>query len=37
VHVVKNGVHNLQPNLVNDDIFRGIGLARPQQFWIEQK
>jgi peptide/nickel transport system substrate-binding protein len=37
VQVVKNGVHNLQPNLVNDDIFRGIGLARPQQFWIEQK
>jgi len=36
VQVVKKGVHNLQPNLVNDDIFRGIGLARPQQFWIEQ-
>ncbi len=36
VQVVRKGVHNLQPNLVNDDIFRGIGLARPQQFWIEQ-
>jgi peptide/nickel transport system substrate-binding protein len=36
VHVVSNKMHNLQPNLVNDDIFRGIGLARPQQFWLEQ-
>ena len=34
--IVKNNFHNLQPDLVSDNITRGIGLARTQQMWIEQ-
>lgn len=36
VNIVGNGMHNVQPDLVQDDIFRGIGLARTQQFWMDQ-
>ena len=27
---------NVQPDLVQDDIFRGVGIARTQQFWLDQ-
>jgi peptide/nickel transport system substrate-binding protein len=37
VNIVSNKMHNVQPNLVQDDIFRGVGLARTQQFWLEQE
>ncbi|GLQ11359.1 peptide ABC transporter substrate-binding protein [Devosia yakushimensis] len=36
VNIVSNAMHNVQPDLVQDDIFRGVGLARTQQFWLEQ-
>ena len=36
VNIVSDKMHNVQANLVQDDIFRGVGLARTQQFWIEQ-
>ena len=36
VNIVSNKMHNVQADLVQDDIFRGVGLARTQQFWIEQ-
>jgi peptide/nickel transport system substrate-binding protein len=36
VNVVSNQMHNVQPDLVQDDIFRGVGLARTQQFWLDQ-
>ncbi len=32
--IVKNDFHNLQPGLVEDNITRGIGIARTQQMWI---
>ncbi len=34
--IVKNNFHNLQSGLVEDNITRGIGLARTQQMWIEE-
>ena len=34
--IVKNNFHNLQPDLVSDNITRGIGLARTQQMWMEE-
>lgn len=34
--IVKNDFHNLQEGLVEDNITRGIGLARTQQMWMEQ-
>ena len=37
VNVVSNAMQNVQPDLVQDDIFRGVGLARTQQFWLDQK
>ena len=36
VNVVSNKMQNVQPDLVQDDIFRGVGLARTQQFWLDQ-
>jgi peptide/nickel transport system substrate-binding protein len=36
VNVVSNQMKNVQPDLVQDDIFRGVGLARTQQFWLDQ-
>lgn len=36
VNVVSNKMHNVVPDLVQDDIFRGVGLARTQQFWLSQ-
>ena len=36
VNVVSNQMQNVQPDLVQDDIFRGVGLARTQQFWLDQ-
>lgn len=36
VNVVSNRMHNVQPDLVQDDIFRGVGMARTQQFWLDQ-
>lgn len=36
VNIVSNKMHNLQPDLVQDDIFRGGGIARTQQFWLDQ-
>lgn len=36
VNIVSNKMHNVQANLVQDDIFRGGGIARTQQFWLEQ-
>ncbi|WP_316862796.1 ABC transporter substrate-binding protein [uncultured Cohaesibacter sp.] len=32
--IVKNNFHNLQEGLVEDNITRGIGIARTQQMWI---
>ena len=37
VNVVSNQMHNVQADLVQDDIFRGVGLARTQQFWLDQE
>ena len=36
VNVVSEHMQNVQPDLVQDDIFRGVGLARTQQFWLDQ-
>ena len=36
VNVVSNQMQNVQPDLVQDDIFRGVGMARTQQFWLDQ-
>lgn len=36
VNIVSNAMHNVQADLVQDDIFRGVGLARTQQFWLDQ-
>lgn len=36
VNVVSNKMQNVQPDLVQDDIFRGVGIARTQQFWLDQ-
>lgn len=36
VTVVSTQMQNVQPGLVQDDIFRGVGLARTQQFWLDQ-
>lgn len=36
VNVVSTKMQNVQPDLVQDDIFRGVGLARTQQFWLDQ-
>lgn len=36
VNVVSNQMQNVQPDLIQDDIFRGVGMARTQQFWIDQ-
>lgn len=36
VNVVSSQMRNVQPDLVQDDIFRGVGLARTQQFWLDQ-
>lgn len=36
VNIVSNKMHNVQPDLVQDDIFRGVGIARTQQFWLDQ-
>ena len=37
VNVVSTKMQNVQPDLVQDDIFRGVGLARTQQFWLDQE
>lgn len=37
VNIVSDKMHNVQPDLVQDDIFRGIGIARTQQFWLSQE
>ena len=37
VNIVSNKMHNVQPDLVQDDIFRGVGIARTQQFWLSQQ
>ena len=29
-------MHNVQADLVMDDIFREVGLSRTQQYWLEQ-
>jgi peptide/nickel transport system substrate-binding protein len=34
--IVKSSFKNLQPGLVEDNITRGIGIARTQQMWIDQ-
>ncbi len=34
--IVKNDFHNMPAGLVEDNITRGVGLARPQQMWIKQ-
>ncbi|MDN3722064.1 hypothetical protein QW131_29995 [Roseibium salinum] len=34
--IVKNNFRNLPEGLVEDNITRGVGLARPQQMWIKQ-
>jgi peptide/nickel transport system substrate-binding protein len=36
VNIVSNKMHNVQADLVQDDIFRGVGIARTQQFWLDQ-
>lgn len=36
VNVVSTHMHNVQPDLIQDDIFRGVGMARTQQFWLDQ-
>ncbi|WP_291364381.1 ABC transporter substrate-binding protein [Devosia sp.] len=36
VNVVSNKMHNVQPGLVMDDIFREVGLSRTQQYWLDQ-
>ncbi|MBU1306204.1 MAG: hypothetical protein KKF33_11895 [Alphaproteobacteria bacterium] len=36
VNIVSTKMHNVQPDLVQDDIFRGVGIARTQQFWLDQ-
>jgi peptide/nickel transport system substrate-binding protein len=36
VNVVSSQMQNVQPDLVQDDIFRGVGIARTQQFWLDQ-
>jgi peptide/nickel transport system substrate-binding protein len=36
VNVVSSHMQNVQPDLVQDDIFRGVGIARTQQFWLDQ-
>lgn len=37
VNVVSNRMHNVQPDLIMDDIFREVGLSRTQQYWLEQE
>ena len=37
VNIVSNDMNNVQADLVQDDIFRGVGIARTQQFWLDQK
>ncbi|MBD8065161.1 ABC transporter substrate-binding protein [Devosia sp. PTR5] len=37
VTIVANDMHNVQEDLVQDDIFRGVGIARTQQFWLGQE
>ena len=37
VNVVSNRMHNVQPNLIMDDIFREVGLSRTQQYWLDQE
>jgi peptide/nickel transport system substrate-binding protein len=34
--IVKNNFHNVREGFVEDNITRGIGVARTQQMWIEQ-
>jgi peptide/nickel transport system substrate-binding protein len=36
VNIVSDKMHNVQSDLVQDDIFRGVGIARTQQFWLDQ-
>lgn len=36
VNVVSNRMHNVQADLVMDDIFREVGLSRTQQYWLDQ-
>lgn len=36
VNIVSDKMQNVQPDLVQDDIFRGVGIARTQQFWFDQ-
>ncbi|MEF2070308.1 ABC transporter substrate-binding protein [Consotaella aegiceratis] len=36
-NIVADNFHNVATGLVVDDVTRGIGLARPQQFWIGQE
>lgn len=37
VNIVSDRMNNFVPNLVQDDIFRGVGIARTQQFWLDQE
>lgn len=37
VNIVSNEMQNVQADLVQDDIFRGVGIARTQQFWFDQE
>jgi peptide/nickel transport system substrate-binding protein len=37
VNVVSNRMHNVQADLVMDDIFREVGLSRTQQYWLDQE